>query len=174
MSKSKAVRILAFDTSMKRPGAAVVEVAKGKPKIVALSHVTTDAKHSHGLRAKQIEAWALLFIGEHIGAGFTAIVREDFQGRSSRQNHPVFAAWSAIDRALHTYGLEFTDKAISQSAVKKAVVGVGRAEKDDVAQAVRKLTGYKGEFACDDESDAAGIALAWAIQAGLIYAKGSD
>lgn len=163
--------ILAFDTSMARPGVAVVEVISGKPKVIDVSHVTTSANQTHGLRAEIIEAWATLFISKH-GAKFDVIVREDFQGRSSRQNHPVFSAWGAVDQALNKFGLAFTSPAISQSAVKKAVVGNGKAEKDEVAAAVRRLTGYKGEFVTDDESDAVAIALAWAIKNGLIKREG--
>jgi crossover junction endodeoxyribonuclease RuvC len=160
-------KILAFDTSMSCPGVAVVEVTRGKPIVVAVSHVVTDSKQPHGLRAEIVEAWATLFIAKH-GAKFDTIVREDFQGRSSRQNHPVFSAWGAIDQALNKFGLAFTSPAISQSDVKKTVVGNGKAEKDEVAAAVRRLTGYKGEFVTDDESDAVAIALAWAIKNGLI------
>lgn len=162
------MRILAFDTSMSSPGVALIELRKGKPVILDLSNVKTDAKQSHGLRAEIIEAWATMFIAKHAGKGFDAVVREDFQGRSSTQNHPVFSAWGACDKALNKFGLTFTTKAISQSAVKKAVVGVGKAEKHEVESAVRKLTGYAGEFACDDESDAAAIALAYLINEGLI------
>lgn len=162
-------RILAFDTSMARPGAAVVEVKRGKATIIALSHVSTDSKQPHGLRAEIIESWATLFIAEHIGKdGYQIIIREDFQGRSSRQNHPVFSAWGAIDQALNKFGLNFTTPAISQSRVKRLVVGSGKADKDEVAEAVRRLTGYTGPFVVDDCSDAAAIALAYAIENGLI------
>jgi crossover junction endodeoxyribonuclease RuvC len=158
---------------MSRPGVAIVTITKGKPSITALSHVSTDSKQPHGLRAEIVESWATLFIAEHIGKnGFDTIIREDFQGRSSRQNHPVFSAWGAVDKALNKFGLAFTTPAISQSAVKKAVVGKGTAEKDEVAEAVRKYTKYAGEFAVDDQSDAAAIALAYAINEGLIKTEG--
>jgi crossover junction endodeoxyribonuclease RuvC len=164
-----AVRILAFDTSMSRPGVAIVTISKGKPSITALSHVSTDSKQPHGLRAEIVESWATLFIAEHIGkAGFDVIVREDFQGRSSRQNHPVFSAWGAVDKALNKFGLAFTTPAISQSKVKLEVVGKGKAEKVEVADAVRRLTGYAGEFVVDDESDACAVGLAYAIMEGMI------
>jgi crossover junction endodeoxyribonuclease RuvC len=162
------MRILAFDTSMSSPGVALLELRKGRPHILDLANVKTSADQSHGLRAEIIEAWATMFIAKHAKKGFDAVVREDFQGRSSMQNHPVFSAWGACDKALHKFGLKFTAKSISQSAVKKAVVGVGKAEKHEVETAVRKLTGYTGEFACDDESDAAAIALAYLINEGLI------
>ena len=166
-------RILSFDTSMSRPGVAIIEIKRNKPHIVATSHVTTTASQPHGLRAEIIESWVTLFVAEH-GAKFDEIVREDFQGRSSRQNHPVFSAWGAVDQALNKFGLNFTTPAISQSKVKRLVVGKGKAEKDEVERAVRQLTGYKGEFGSDDESDAAAIGLAFAIENGIIKGVGAD
>lgn len=166
--KDGAIRVLAFDTSMGCPGIAVVDVVKGKPKVVDISHVKTTAKQPHGLRAEIVEAWAVSFIAKHYDKGFDAVVREDFVGRTSKQAHPVYSAWGACDRALNKFGLEFTTPAISQSAVKKAVVGKGKAEKHEVAEAVRQHTGYTGEFATDDESDAVAIALAYLIREGMI------
>ncbi|WP_246586612.1 crossover junction endodeoxyribonuclease RuvC [Cytobacillus gottheilii] len=163
------MRVLAFDTSLSLPGVAIIEMRRNKPTITALSHVKTNTSQTHGLRADIVESWATLFIADHIGKnGFDVIIREDFQGRSSRQNHPVFAAWSGVDRALHKFGINFTTPAISQSAVKKAVVGSGKAEKHEVADAVRRWTGYDGEFATPDESDAAAIGLAYLINEGII------
>jgi crossover junction endodeoxyribonuclease RuvC len=174
MSKPQTTRILAFDTSLSSPGAAIVEVSAGKPRIIAVSHVKTDSKQPHALRAELVEAWATMFIAEHIGRGFDVIIREDFVGRTSKQSHPVHAAWSSCDRALHKFGLNFTAPPISQSRVKSLVTGSGKAEKADVERAVRELTGYTGEFAADDESDACAVALAYAIENGLIKRKGSD
>jgi crossover junction endodeoxyribonuclease RuvC len=162
------MRVLAFDTSMGAPGIAVVEVKAGKARIIDVSHVRTDSSQPHGLRAEIVEAWATLFIAKHVSKGFSAIVREDFVAKTSKTGHPVYSAWGSCDKALNKFGLNFTTPAIAQSAVKKAVVGVGKAEKHEVETAVRKWTGYAGEFAKDDESDAAAIALAYLIREGLI------
>ena len=166
------LRVLAFDTSMSAPGVSVLEVKNRKARIVAVSHVITTAKQHHGLRAEIVESWATLFIAENIGAGakqgFPVIVREDFVARTSKQGHPVYSAWGAVDQALNKFGLNFTTPAISQSKVKKLVVGKGKAEKHEVEEAVRKWTGYTGEFAKDDESDAVAIGLAYLIEEGLI------
>jgi crossover junction endodeoxyribonuclease RuvC len=166
------MRVLAFDTSMGAPGIAVIEVKSGKPRIIDVSHVRTDTSQSYGLRAEIVEAWATMFIAKHAPKGFNAIVREDFVGRTSKQAHPVYSAWGSCDKALNKFGLNFTTPAISQSAVKKAVVGVGKAEKHEVETAVRKWTGYTGEFAKDDESDACAIGLAYLIRENLIKSEG--
>lgn len=177
------LRLIAFDTSLSLPGVAIVEVKRNKPTVTALSHIRTDSKtQSHGLRADIVESWATLFIAEHIGKkGFDVCIREDFNGQSSTQNYPVFAAWSGVERACEKFGLTFvkweeTGKrgrkksllGIPQSKVKLLVVGKGKAEKDEVADAVRRLTGYTGEFATSDESDACAIALAYLIRERLI------
>lgn len=160
-------RVLAFDTSMSSPGVAIIEVKNGNPAIKAVSHVKTNSNQPHGLRAEIVESWATLFLALH-GDKYDVIVREDFVGRTSKQSHPVYSAWGAVDQALNKFGLNFTVPAISQSKVKKQVTGNGKAEKDEVAEAVRNWTGYKGEFACDDESDAAAIALAYLIEKGVV------
>ena len=181
------MRILAFDISLTCPGAAVVEVATqgrhaGKPRVIAVSHVKPNTKANHALRSDIVESWATLFIADHIGTGgFTYVVREDFHGLSSAQNYPVFAAWTGVERATHKFGLTFdkytveirnkrkkTTLGMSQSAIKLAVVGKGRAEKTEVADAVRRWTGYDGVFATDDESDACAVGLAKLIREGVI------
>jgi crossover junction endodeoxyribonuclease RuvC len=178
----KTIRCLAFDTSLGAPGVALIEVKNRKPRIIETSHIKTDSKsQSIPLRADIVESWATLFIEKHIGKGFDIIAREDFQGRSSQQNYPVFAAWLATERAVTKFDLAF-DKyvyftesgrrkqshGVSQSRAKTLVTGRGSASKDEVEQAVREITGYTGEFGRDDESDACCVALAYLIQDGYI------
>ncbi len=175
-------RILAFDTSLGAPGVALVEFKGGKPKIIDKSHIKTSSDQSFSLRSQIVESWATLFIDKHRKKGFDYIGREDFHGMSSHQNYPVFSSWAATERAVDKHGLSFDryeyylksgkkkrGHGISQSRAKTLVVGKGqRVSKDDVEEAVRKLTGNKGEFAKDDESDAVCIALALGIQLGLM------
>lgn len=174
-------RVLAFDTSLGAPGVAIVEFKKGVPTIIDKSHVKTDSKQAMTLRADIVEAWATLFIASHVGKSFDYVSREDFHGMSSQQNYPVFSSWAATERAVHKHDYEFdkyvyytkTGKrksahGISQSRAKTLVVGKGKAEKHEVETAVRELTGYTGDFAKDDESDAVCIALAFGIQHGLM------
>lgn len=166
------VRILAFDLSIACPGVAVVEIKGGKASVVAVSHVKTDAKLPYAIRGKTIESWAHLFIGAHLKKGFDVVLREKYAGKFG--HHPIFSAWAAVDRALEDFGLGDTEKPIAQQSVKKAVVGRGKAEKEEVAEAVRRITGYADEFATSDESDAIAIALAYAIQNGMIDEEGAE
>jgi crossover junction endodeoxyribonuclease RuvC len=98
------------------------------------------------------------------------IIREAWPpARSFENNDKVHGAWSAVDRALERFGQRVTDH-LSPSTVKRLVAGNGKAEKEDVADAVRKLLGLSPDyvFASDDESDACAVVLAWLIQNGVI------
>lgn len=170
---SNPIRILSWDLSLAQPGAAVVDIIDGKPKVIAVSHVKTDDKHDYAVRGRTIESWARLFIlanirkpGRNKLSPFDYVVREKYSG--SFGHHSMYTAHVACDRALFDFGLSDTDKPIAQQSVKKQVFGKGKAEKEELAEAVRGLTGYEGEFKTSDESDACAIALACAKMNGLL------
>ncbi|MFZ8007665.1 hypothetical protein ACO1D0_16525 [Bacillus licheniformis] len=179
MSSAKPIWCLAFDTSMTCPGVAIIEVRNRKPTIKALSHVKPNPSRSHAHRAEVIEGWAMMFLDKNCPRdGFDYVVREDFAGKTSISNYPVLAAWNACERAASRFGLTFDkfrkpgkrtpDLGIPATTVKSMVAGSGKAEKDELQAAVRRMTGYKGEFANFDESDAVAIGLAWLIHVGVI------
>lgn len=181
----KPIRGLFFDTSLGAPGVAVLEVKNGNPKVIDVSHVKTDSKQPIALRTEIVESWATIFINKHVKKGFDFIGREDFHGMSSQQNYPVFASWTATEHAVVKFNLHFdkfvyytqkgkrkSSHGISQSRAKSLVVGKGnKVSKEETEDAVREWTGYKGEFAKDDESDSAAIGLAILIQNGHLPDK---
>lgn len=173
MSKPK--RYLGLDLSLSSPGFAVIEVAARKPRLVTTAHVKTGSDDPQALRYELIEAFALLFLREQLRAGpFEAIVRETWPpARDYRQNDKIHGAWSAVDRALARYGYEVTVN-ITPTTVKKTVAGNGRAEKDEVERAVRKMLrlGSDFQFGSNDESDACAVALAYLIMNDLIDVEG--
>ncbi|UYZ15589.1 crossover junction endodeoxyribonuclease RuvC [Brevibacillus sp. WF146] len=146
-------------------------VTNRKPHLVAVAHAKTDASESQTLRYEIIESVALLFIREQLRAGpFSGVIREIWPpSRDYRLNDKIHGAWSAVDRALARYGYEVTAN-ITPTTVKKTVTGNGKAEKAEVAAAVRRLLGLAEDyrFATDDESDAAAVVLAWLIGQNLI------
>ena len=62
-------------------------------------------------------------------------------------------------------GKEFED--ISPKTVKKLVANNDNAEKEEVANALEQFVG-KRDYACDDESDAVAVGIAWLIRHGMI------
>lgn len=131
--------------------------------------VKTEASEAQPLRYEVIEAHALLFFRQHTPTA--AIVREIWPpSRNFAQNDKVHGSWSAVDRALDRLGLAVTEN-MTPSNVKKLVTGNGRAEKPEVAEAVRKWLRLDDDYAFKagyDDSDACAVILAYLIREGLI------
>lgn len=167
------MRVLGLDLSLTSPGFAVVEVKRGKPRLITSANFTTDASTEQALRYEEIEAFTLLFIRQH--KPFDVIAREIWPpSRNYAQNNKIHGAWAAVERALSRYNYA-VDEHLTPSNVKKLVTGAvgtpnGAAKKPEVAEAVRKLLGLPAEhkFDSDDHSDACAIALAYLIREGLI------
>lgn len=160
-------RILAFDISAS-PGVAVLEVAKGKPRLILADSIRTSTDNSDSERFAYVEAFAVKAIHER--APFDVVVREHFtKGGSKRSTQLVFGAWAMIDSALGKYGYS-ADSEITPSEVKKLIGGSGSASKDEVADGVRRMCGLSPDFKfkSDDASDAAAIGLAYLIKNGII------
>ena len=131
--------------------------------------VKTDTKFNDANRYNYIEAFAVKAIHEY--GPFDTVCREKYTGssRSKRAKQLVYGAWAAIDIALGKYGYTIDEKdEIVASAIKKAVAGKGSADKEEVADGVRRIFGKDIEFKTDDESDAVAVALTYAIREGLI------
>ena len=166
------MRVLGLDLSLTSPGFAVIDVKKGKPRLIKTANFTTTADTAQALRYEEIEAFTLLFIREN--KPFDIIAREVWPpARNYVQNNKIHGAWSAVERALSRYGYEVGEH-LTPSNVKKTVTGNGAAKKPEVAASVRKLLnlGEDYEFDSDDHSDAAAIALAYLIREKLI--KGAE
>lgn len=172
------MKILGIDTSFASPGMAVIEVKNGKAKLIEASHVKTNgkyAKHGDEARNRMIYSWTLLFCREHYP--FDAVVREKFNSPSVDITRKVFGAWREMDSALATLGYEGTPETAVPSQWMSKVVGKGRPSKEEIEVAVKRYLGdvefaTSGKGGTYDESDAAGLALWWAIKEGLI--KGAE
>ncbi|MGF9711664.1 crossover junction endodeoxyribonuclease RuvC [Paenibacillus naphthalenovorans] len=171
-TKAEAIRAIGLDLSITSPGFALIDVTNRKPTLVAHTHYKTDAADAQTLRHGLIESYALFWLRENLRKGppVVAVAREIWPpSRDFRQNDKIHGTWSAVDRALAALGLAVTDN-LSPTNVKKAVTGSGKAEKSEIAAAVRRICGLPADytFATDDESDAAAVALAYLITAELI------
>lgn len=167
-TKPKPFRILGLDLSITSPGFAVVDVKKGAASLVTTAHFKTAAATPQALRYEEIEAFALLFIRDHMP--FDVVVREIWPpSRNYSLNNKVHGAWSAVDRALLRYGYE-VDTHYIPSSVKLSIAGAGNAKKPEVAQGVRDILRLDDDYAfkTDDHSDAAAVALTYCVREKLI------
>ncbi|WP_449600379.1 crossover junction endodeoxyribonuclease RuvC [Paenibacillus sp. Marseille-Q9583] len=164
-------RILGLDLSLS-PGIAAVEVRNRIPFLIACDSVATSTADTDAVRNYTVETFVAAFLREH--RPFDIVVREDFtSGRNKRATQTVFSAWAAADKALAAYGYYAEDlkPALAPTSVKKYVTGNGKAEKDAVADGVRRYLrldpAYKFRTGYDD-SDALAVCLAYLLRENLI------
>jgi crossover junction endodeoxyribonuclease RuvC len=167
--KPESLRILSIDTSMTAPGICVLEIKDRIPTLIAVDHLKPKSDEPYVLRAKHIESWLHLFVRKH--RPFDVVVREGFNAKFERTNYPVFTAWSACDRVLYDFGYIIAKDTISPTTVKRLMANQTRKVtkqqvEDGVRQFVELPVGFT--FKNDGASDAAGIALSWALDNGLI------
>lgn len=158
------------------PGIAAIEVRGRTPYLIAATSVATSSADTDVIRNYTVETFLAQFIREH--RPFDIVVREDFTaGRNKRATQTIFSAWAAADRALSAYGYRAEDlkPALAPTSVKKLVTGTGKAEKDEVAAAVRKWLRLPADYpfrAGYDDSDALAVCLAYLIRENLIDTEG--
>ncbi|MDR9852936.1 crossover junction endodeoxyribonuclease RuvC [Paenibacillus sp. VCA1] len=176
--KPKPLRILGLDLSLS-PGIAAIEVRNRQPHLIAADSVATSSGDPDAVRSAVVESFVSQFVYAH--RPFDVVVREDFTaGRNKRATQTVFSAWTSADRALYPFGyvaLDIDDPPkLAPTYVKKTVTEIlgkanGKAEKDEVAKAVRKWLRLPDDYPFRkgyDDSDACAVILAYLIRENLI------
>lgn len=159
-------KVLGADLSLKRPSFCLMSLDNGK--ITKIEFLTVDNKSDK----KKCHGHLL----EDICAAFKQIYPTNCTVFAVRENEimkvkvPSERSLSKVvglmDWALWCfYGKEWYS--IYPMTVKKIIAGSGKALKEEVAESLEKYIG-KQEYKCDDESDAAAVAIAWLIQQGQI------
>lgn len=165
------MRYLGLDLSLS-PGIAVIDVKNRVPTLVYADSVATTSDDKDAERSAVVES----FVAQTVYAykPFEMVLREDFTtGRNKRATQTIFNAWSSADRALNTFGYAVNPVSLelAPTTVKKTVAGNGKAEKKDVAEAVRKWLRLPDDYPFAkgyDDSDACAVVLAYLIRENLI------
>lgn len=177
--KPKPLRVLGLDLSLS-PGIAAIEVHDRTPHLIAATSVATSSDDPDAVRSAVVESFVSQFVYAH--RPFDVVVREDFKtGRSKRATQTVFNAWVSADRALYQFGYTVAEDPedvpkLAPTYVKKTVTEIlgkanGKAEKDEVAKAVRKWLRLPDDYPFRkgyDDSDACAVVLAYLIRENLI------
>jgi crossover junction endodeoxyribonuclease RuvC len=157
-------RYLGLDLSLTSPGLAVVEIRRGKLRLIHLDTLKTSDRWDEGQRYDHVAAW--LKCAYYEWGPFEAVAREmavgSFNAHINRALFGVRAMSSHVFRATGTVIADFTP-----SSVKKEIGGSGKATKKQVEEGVlRYFPGAK--FQGDDESDAVAVILTYLIREKLI------
>ena len=152
-----AIRILGLDPGLRRLGWGAIEIAGTRLTHIAHGVVVTEAAESLGLRLLAIHSSLKRIIAElspHAAAVEQAFVHRD-PSAALKLGHARAVALLAAAEA----GLEIAE--YTPNHIKKSVVGVGHADKDQVKAMVRRLLPASGVDAAD-AADALAAAIAHA------------
>lgn len=161
--------IFALDSSLNRPGLCIYEKKNGKIS-VRTSNIESDKTKPHGYRLRMIYEWLR---AEHSLVKTTPIifVREHaFNSRGAQYEIGIFEAVGISNMFLSDVSAQEDWYEIYPVSVKKWITGEGKADKKKVEEALKPYLGER-KYECDDESDAAAIALTFLMMNGEIEKK---
>lgn len=151
---ARAIRIIGIDPGLRHVGWGLIEVEGSRLRYVACGSIKTEAKHSLAERLAAIHRGLVALIEEH--RPDEAAVEETFVNRDPQSALKLGQARGVALAAPALLGLVVAEYAAN--VVKKTIVGVGHAEKAQVAMMVKMLLP-----ACEIGSPDAADALAAAI-----------
>lgn len=153
-------QVLGIDPSLRGTGLALIEFLPGRePVLLRCRTVTVHPKKSMAFALGEISAAVTAFLKDfevrHVALEQTIYV-QNFQTAQI-----LGAARGAAIAAAAVHGHEEVWE-YAPLRVKQAVVGAGRASKEQMARTVMALLGH-GRMLASDEADAAGVALCHAF-----------
>jgi crossover junction endodeoxyribonuclease RuvC len=152
-------RVLGIDPSLRGTGLALIEFAAGRPPVLLrCATVRVPAKRPMSDALAEIHRAVLAFLD---GADVRHVAMEQTIYVQNFQTAQILgAARGAAMAVAALHGRPVFEYAPLR--VKQAVVGIGRASKEQMARTVMALLGH-GRTLAPDEADAAGVALCHAF-----------
>ena len=152
-------RVLGIDPSLRGTGLALIEFSLARPAVLLRAvTVSVPARHSMAVALAEIHRAVSRFLDDfevrHVALEQTIYV-QNFRTSQilGAARGAAIAAAALRDRPIFEY---------APLRVKQAVVGVGRASKQQMQRTVMGLLGH-GAVLAADEADAAGVALCHAL-----------
>lgn len=163
------MRVLGIDPGLQKCGWGIVEIDGNRLHFVACGLVKTKADMPLYARLARIDEGLLAVIALH--SPNVAAIEETFMNNNAASALKLGAARGAAILSAARHGLEVHEYAAN--LVKKSVVGVGHAAKDQVGMMVRMLLPASAQADPGaDEADALAIAICHAHHAGRNEPKG--
>ncbi len=148
------IRILGIDPGLRRTGWGVIEIAGNTLTFVASGSVTSDAEAPLSDRLLALHAGLATILGQY--RPDEAAVEATFVNRDASATLKLGQARGIAMLVPAQAGLAVAEYA--PNAVKKAVVGVGHADKTQIRMMVRVLM-PRATFETDDAADALAVAV---------------
>jgi crossover junction endodeoxyribonuclease RuvC len=150
----RAIRILGIDPGLRNTGWGLIEVVGARLGFLACGSIHTDAATGLAERLAAIHRALAEIVARETPA--EAAVEETFVNRDPQSTLKLGQARGATLAALALAGLPVAE--YSANLIKKTVVGVGHAEKPQVAMMVRMLL-PTSKAATPDAADALAVAI---------------
>ena len=158
--------IMAFDLSLSNTGYAVAEVVDRKLFLHEVGSIGTKryAQRSTGFRLNYI-ATELAALFKKYPTAEKVVKEQSFSNARIKSTQQIFKVNGVFELVSYIHKHEDFEE-LAPTTVKKWVTGDGRADKTDVALAVRSLTGFNSKV--NDETDAVAVLYAYCKKEGLI------
>ncbi len=156
---AQAIRIIGIDPGLRRTGWGVVEASGNSLRFVAAGTLKSDAKAALGVRLSQIYRGLSEVLERQAPA--EAAVEQTFVNRDAVATLKLGQARGVAMLAPSLLGIAVAEYA--PNAVKKAVVGVGHGEKQQIHLMVKVLL-PKAVFDSEHAADALAVAICHHMQ----------
>jgi crossover junction endodeoxyribonuclease RuvC len=151
------VRVIGFDPGSRHTGWGVVDCRGAAARAVAWGRLSPPGGSDLGVRLAAIVVGVEHALALH--RPDLAAIERVFHGANPRSLIVLAEARGALVAAVGRAGLPLLE--LAPAAVKSAIAGSGRADKEQVARMIRLALGLAGDAAlAPDESDALAVALA--------------
>jgi crossover junction endodeoxyribonuclease RuvC len=148
------MRILGIDPGLTKTGVGIIEVKNNTLSFVASETIYSSPSDLLATRLQHFHQELVRITKTH--QPDEAAIEETFVNMNPVSSLKLGQARGALILTLGLCGLKVAEYA--STAVKKAVVGVGRAEKNQIQMMVKILL-PKADFKTEDEADALAVAI---------------
>jgi crossover junction endodeoxyribonuclease RuvC len=148
------MKIIGIDPGLTKTGVGIIEVKNNTLSFIACETIYSKPQEPFATRLHHFHTSLTQIIKIH--QPFEAAIEETFINSNPTSSLKLGHARGALILTLSLCGLSVAE--YSSTAVKKAVVGAGRAEKAQVQMMVKVLL-PKANFKTEDEADALAIAI---------------
>lgn len=148
------MKIIGIDPGLTKTGVGIIEVKNNSLSFIAATTIYSSPKDPMATRLQHFHDTLSDFIKLH--QPHESAIEETFINENPLSSLKLGHVRGALILSLGLHGLKVSE--YSATAVKKAVVGVGRAQKDQIQMMIKVLL-PKAVFKTEDEADALAVAI---------------
>lgn len=148
------MKIIGIDPGLTKTGIGIIQVKNNSLHFIASKTIYSSPSDPMSERLQHFHQEIMRIVKEH--QPDEAAIEETFVNKNPASSLKLGQARGALILSLGLCGLKVSE--YSATAVKKAVVGVGRAEKSQIQMMIKVLL-PKSSFKTEDEADALAVAI---------------